>query len=126
MASFLTPREMEVFATKAVAEAQRQSRANPRLSRLLDQLADLATATAALASGPMRVPQPISEPDAFPFDVPPDESDAPPLDASKLAFKVKPKSTKKRICSVCNLPQFSTPSGWTCENGHGDAPPLEG
>lgn len=117
---------MEVFATKAVAEAQRQSRANPRLSRLLDQLADLATATAALASGPMRVPQPIQDSDGFAFDTPADEADAPPVDESKLAFKVRPKSAKKRICSVCNQPQFQSPGGWVCENGHGGAEPLEG
>ena len=126
MASFLTPREMEVFATKAVAEAQRQSRVNPRLSRLLDQLADLATATAALASGPMRVPQPIPDSDGFAFDAPAEEFEPPPIDEGKLAFKVRPKSAKKKICSVCNTPQFHTPSGWTCENGHGDAPPVEG
>jgi NTP pyrophosphatase (non-canonical NTP hydrolase) len=28
------------------------------------------------------------------------------------------------ICSVCRAPQFTTRSGVTCENGHGDAPPL--
>jgi len=26
------------------------------------------------------------------------------------------------LCSVCNKPQFDTPSGITCENGHGGAP----
>jgi hypothetical protein len=115
---------MEVFATKAVAEAQRQSRANPRLSRLLDQLADLATATAALASGPMRVPQPLSDPDAFDREILNEVEPPPPPEA--LAFKVRSKSTRKRICSECGQPQFSTESGWVCENGHGGAPPVEG
>lgn len=27
-------------------------------------------------------------------------------------------------CSVCGCPQFSSPSGDTCENGHGGAPPM--
>lgn len=123
MAGFLSPHEMEVFATKAVAEAQRQSRANPRLSRLLDQLADLATATAALASGPMRVPQPISDSDGFAFDQTPE---AAPVEPEKITFKVKPKSTKPRLCSVCQRPQVFTPGGWVCENGHGGADPLDG
>lgn len=30
--------------------------------------------------------------------------------------------SERTICSVCNEPQFETPSGWTCENGHGGAP----
>lgn len=28
-------------------------------------------------------------------------------------------------CSVCGEPQFNTPSGDTCKNGHGGAPPSE-
>jgi hypothetical protein len=28
-------------------------------------------------------------------------------------------------CSVCKEPQFETPSGVTCVNGHGGADPLE-
>lgn len=28
-------------------------------------------------------------------------------------------------CSVCREPQFETPSGDLCKNGHGGAPPLE-
>lgn len=28
-------------------------------------------------------------------------------------------------CSVCNEPQFDTPSGVTCSNGHGGAPSVE-
>lgn len=31
-----------------------------------------------------------------------------------------------RTCSVCGEPQFETPSGITCENGHGGAPSKEG
>ncbi len=27
-------------------------------------------------------------------------------------------------CSVCGLPQYTTPSGDTCNNGHGGAPPA--
>lgn len=27
-------------------------------------------------------------------------------------------------CSVCRAPQFQTPHGATCGNGHGGAPPL--
>lgn len=27
-----------------------------------------------------------------------------------------------RLCSVCSEPQFSTRSGWVCQNGHGGAP----
>lgn len=29
--------------------------------------------------------------------------------------------TFKTVCSVCNAPQFKTPSGSTCINGHGEA-----
>ena len=29
------------------------------------------------------------------------------------------------LCSVCKEPQFETPSGVTCVNGHGGADPLE-
>ena len=29
-----------------------------------------------------------------------------------------------RLCSVCLLPQFSTRSGWVCDNGHGGVSPL--
>jgi hypothetical protein len=28
-------------------------------------------------------------------------------------------------CSVCNEPQYKTPGGDVCKNGHGGAPPLE-
>ena len=28
------------------------------------------------------------------------------------------------LCSVCEKPQYETPSGATCENGHGGAPTL--
>jgi hypothetical protein len=28
-------------------------------------------------------------------------------------------------CSVCRLPQFETPHGLTCDNGHGGAPSIE-
>jgi hypothetical protein len=28
-------------------------------------------------------------------------------------------------CSVCGLPQYNSPSGMTCLNGHGGAEPLE-
>lgn len=28
----------------------------------------------------------------------------------------------KTVCSICNAPQFQTPSGSTCINGHGGAP----
>lgn len=27
-----------------------------------------------------------------------------------------------RICDVCNEPQFHSPSGYVCKNGHGEAP----
>ena len=27
-----------------------------------------------------------------------------------------------RVCDECGKPQFPSPSGWVCENGHGDAP----
>lgn len=27
----------------------------------------------------------------------------------------------KRICNVCDCPQFPSPSGWVCRNGHGGA-----
>jgi hypothetical protein len=29
------------------------------------------------------------------------------------------------LCGVCKEPQFETPSGVTCVNGHGGADPLE-
>jgi hypothetical protein len=29
------------------------------------------------------------------------------------------------ICSVCKEPQYKTPAGPCCTNGHGGAPPLE-
>lgn len=29
------------------------------------------------------------------------------------------------FCSVCNEPQFTSPGGITCDNGHGGAPPLD-
>jgi hypothetical protein len=29
-------------------------------------------------------------------------------------------------CSICLEPQYKTPSGVTCKNGHGGAPPHEG
>ena len=31
---------------------------------------------------------------------------------------------KVELCSVCNEPQFMTPSGETCSNGHGGAPSV--
>lgn len=31
----------------------------------------------------------------------------------------------KRNCSICNEPQFNTPGGWTCKNGHGGAAPIQ-
>lgn len=31
-----------------------------------------------------------------------------------------------RLCSMCKETQFETASGWTCKNGHGGAPVLEG
>ena len=30
-----------------------------------------------------------------------------------------------KLCSICNKPQYETPSGDACEEGHGGAPPLE-
>lgn len=27
-----------------------------------------------------------------------------------------------RICDECECPQFPSPSGWVCRNGHGGAP----
>ena len=33
--------------------------------------------------------------------------------------------TKNTTCSVCGKPQFTTPSGIVCENGHGGAPSSE-
>jgi DNA polymerase III subunit gamma/tau len=29
-----------------------------------------------------------------------------------------------KLCSICSMPQFTSPSGVTCENGHGGAPSL--
>lgn len=29
------------------------------------------------------------------------------------------------LCSVCDLPQYESPHGPVCENGHGGAPPKE-
>ena len=26
-----------------------------------------------------------------------------------------------RVCAECECPQFKSPSGWVCENGHGGA-----
>ena len=31
------------------------------------------------------------------------------------------KPSTRRICVECNCPQFPSPSGWVCENGHGGA-----
>lgn len=40
-------------------------------------------------------------------------------EAIKLALRdVAP----TEVCSVCGSPQFETPSGVTCKNGHGGAP----
>jgi hypothetical protein len=30
-----------------------------------------------------------------------------------------------KLCSICKKPQYMTPSGEVCEEGHGGAPPLE-
>jgi len=67
---------------------------------------------------------------------PPPESEEPaealtegPRDKEQSAldrpvFRVRPKGAKKRLCSVCGEPQWTSPgSGWTCSNGHGGAPP---
>lgn len=35
-------------------------------------------------------------------------------------------TTTANLCSVCSEPQFDTPSGATCKNGHGGAPAKEG
>lgn len=32
---------------------------------------------------------------------------------------------KSLTCSECGMPQFETPSGLTCKNGHGGAPTAE-
>jgi hypothetical protein len=37
--------------------------------------------------------------------------------------KVGPK--EGRTCSICLHPQWESPSGWVCKNGHGDAPSIE-
>lgn len=29
-----------------------------------------------------------------------------------------------QLCSICREPQYHTPSGWTCKNGHGGVDPL--
>lgn len=41
-------------------------------------------------------------------------------DEPNLTEQFKPTGT---LCSVCNEPQFTTPHGEVCENGHGGAKP---
>lgn len=33
--------------------------------------------------------------------------------------------TPERRCSVCTLPQWESPGGWVCGNGHGGAPSMD-
>ncbi len=33
-----------------------------------------------------------------------------------------PKGIMNRVCDICGKPQFPSPSGYVCENGHGEAP----
>lgn len=46
------------------------------------------------------------------------------LDVSERPWPVEPPGMGT-LCSVCGWPQRQTPSGATCPEGHGGAPPLE-
>ena len=47
--------------------------------------------------------------------------------ATRVAEHVAAMRSKnaKTLCSLCREPQFETPSGITCKNGHGGAPSIE-
>lgn len=36
----------------------------------------------------------------------------------------RPRALTVTFCSICREPQFNTPAGITCKNGHGGAEPL--
>jgi hypothetical protein len=51
------------------------------------------------------------------------------LDLRSWAFDEKPVDSYPplgTLCSDCGLPQYDTPGGACCNNGHGGAPPKEG
>lgn len=39
-------------------------------------------------------------------------------------FPRSPREIKPALCRACGGPQFWTPAGYSCKNGHGGAPPL--
>jgi len=47
------------------------------------------------------------------------------LEALVILMKSSRAGLDAPLCSVCKEPQFETPSGVTCVNGHGGADPLE-
>ncbi len=49
----------------------------------------------------------------------------PEVEEQQELFKPPPRKPRviPTLCAACGLPQFMTPSGLTCANGHGGAPP---
>jgi hypothetical protein len=44
--------------------------------------------------------------------------------AERPAFMVRPRSSRRK-CSICEQPQWRSPTGWVCKNKHYGAEPLE-
>lgn len=126
-----TQDELEALAYRAEIEGLRQSRLHPRLARAYQALSDAAYLTYAaerLHFGPEQGQEPSEGPEGAEADTEPPE----PVEGESEAllagpgFNVRPKKAD-RLCVVpgCGLPQWRSPSGWVCDNGHGGVPPLE-
>ena len=55
---------------------------------------------------------------------PPDSASSADLETSWNQAVGRAKRATGTNCSVCGLPQYTTPSGDVCDNGHGGAPPA--
>jgi hypothetical protein len=55
--------------------------------------------------------------------VPPDDMQGELLDLWAMASADEKFEKTGTACSVCGEPQYKTPSGAVCQNGHGGAPP---
>jgi hypothetical protein len=123
-------RELEALAYRAGVAGMRFAHASPSLARAYGRLAEAADALHAVELRE-RGPEASSEAsdDDPPEDLelgsgePSEDKDGVPVPAH---FKIRPKGVK-RTCGApgCGLPQWKSPGGWTCDNGHGGAPSLK-
>lgn len=128
--STLTPDELDGLVKRALVSALVAEPTNPMLARAYRQLADLADALHALELRERKLIRPdMPDVPIHPSGFTPEELEA---EHEKLQtelqpivpsppFRIRPKGQPERLCSICREPQWKTPGGWTCSNGHGGA-----